>query len=270
MQARSVSIPTVAYPQGQPEPPREPIRKAFAGSLLSHGVVIALLTVSGIWKLTSNWGTEHASSGSVGVGMVKTIPIPRRDSPLNPLANDTKSLVPEAPAPVKAKPELKAPPPDAIEIPSKLAKKKKVSPRQTTNVLYRPPVEYKSNQVFSNTPQATSSPMYGIQGAGGIDIGPASVLGTRFGAYVDLMRDRISQHWNTADVRALPSQKCAVTFTIARNGTVTNVQVSQPSGNYLLDASAKRAVMDANPLPGLPPQFDRADATVELWFQLHQ
>ena len=49
--------------------------------------------------------------------------------------------------------------------------------------------------------------MYGIQGAGGIDIGPASVLGTRFGAYVDLMRDRISQHWNTASVHSLPSQK---------------------------------------------------------------
>ena len=66
------------------------------------------------------------------------------------------------------------------------------------------------------------------------------------------------------------SSTSAPTFTIARNGTVTNVQVSQPSGNYLLDTSAKRAVMDANPLPGLPSQFDRADATVELWFQLHQ
>jgi protein TonB len=110
--------------------------------------------------------------------------------------------------------------------------------------------------------------MFGMQGAGGIDIGPASVLGTRFGGYVELMRDRIAQHWMTADVRALPTQKCAVTFTIARNGSVSNVQVSQPSGNYLLDTSAKRAILDANPLPALPPQFDRNEATVELWFQL--
>jgi protein TonB len=270
MQARSVSIPTVAYAPSHPEPLREPIRKAFAGSLVTHALVIGMLTVSGIWKFTTNWGTEHASSGSVGVGMVRTIPIPQRDSPRNPLANDTKSLVPEAPAPVKPKPQVKAPPKDAIEIPNKFDKPKKTSPRQESQVLFRPPVEYKSNQVFANTPQSTSSPMYGIQGAGGIDIGPASVLGTRFGAYVDLMRDRISQHWNTADVRALPSQKCAVTFTIARNGTVTNVQVSQPSGNYLLDTSAKRAIMDANPLPSLPPQFDHNDATVELWFQLRQ
>jgi protein TonB len=95
-------------------------------------------------------------------------------------------------------------------------------------------------------------------------------LGTRFGAYEALMRDRISQHWNTASVHSLPSQRCAVSFTIARNGTVSNVQVTQPSGDYLLDTSAKRAVLDANPLPALPPQFERNDATVELWFQLKQ
>jgi TonB family protein len=136
--------------------------------------------------------------------------------------------------------------------------------------LFRPPEPYKSNQVPSHIPQAANTPMYGIQGSGGIDIGPASVLGSRFGAYVELMRDRISQRWNTASVHSLPSQKCAVSFTIARNGTVTNVQVTQPSGDYLLDTSAKRAVLDANPLPPLPPQFERNDATVELWFQLKQ
>ena len=84
------------------------------------------------------------------------------------------------------------------------------------------------------------------------------------------MRDRIAQHWNTSDVRATPTQKCAVSFTIARNGTITNVQVTQPSGSYLLDTSAKRAILEANPLPALPPQFDRSEATVEMWFQLKQ
>jgi protein TonB len=112
--------------------------------------------------------------------------------------------------------------------------------------------------------------MYSMKGAGGIDIGPQSVLGTRFGAYVDLMRERVAQHWNTADVRALPSQKCGVTFTIARDGSVSNVQVADPSGNYLLDTSAKRAVLDASPLPALPREFPRNDATVELWFQVQK
>ena len=84
------------------------------------------------------------------------------------------------------------------------------------------------------------------------------------------MRDRIAQHWNTAGVHSSPSQQCAVSFTIQRNGMVANVQVTQPSGDYLLDTSAKRAVMDANPLPTLPSEFPRNEATVELWFQLRQ
>src|ERR1041385_2490049 len=257
------------YPTGPDPLGNAPMGKAFAGSLITHGVVIGLLAASGLFHLAkNNFGSPRASSGSVGVTPVKSIPIPRREGPVNPLANDTKSIVPQAPAPVKPQKQVKAPPEKAIPIPEKFEKPKKLSPQQM-QTLYRPPEPYKNNQVLSNTPQAANTPMYGIQGSGGIDIGPASVLGSRFGAYVDLMRDRISQHWNTASVHSLPSQKCAVSFTIARNGTVTNVQVTQPSGDYLLDTSAKRAVLDANPLPPLPAQFvERNDVTVELWFQL--
>ena len=250
--------------------PREPQGKWLAGSLLTHGAVFGLIATSGLWSIKDTWGSPHASSGSVGVTMVKTIPIARREGAVNPLANDTKSIIPEAPAPVKTRKQLLAPVPDAIAIPDRLKKDKKLSPKEMARTLYRAPVQYKPNQVYSTTPQAANTPMYGTQGSGGIDIGPASVLGSRFGAYVDLMRDRISQHWNTADVRAQPSQKCAVSFTVARSGVVTNVQVSQPSGNYLLDTSARRAILDANPLPALPRDIPRNEATVELWFQLKQ
>jgi protein TonB len=254
-----------------PTPGRDPLGKAFTGSLITHGVVIGLLTVSGLFHLTNDhFGSATASSGSVGVNMVKTIPIPQREAPRNPLANDTKSVVPQAPAAVKLQKQVKAEPEKAIEIPDKTAKPKKLSPQQQMRELFRPPEPYKTNQVLSNTPQAASSPMYGIQGSNGIDIGPATVLGTRFGAYGDLVRELVSQHWNRANVHSSPAQFCAVSFTIARNGTVTNVQVTQPSGDYLLDTSAKRAVLDANPLPPLPPQFERNDVTVEFRFQLRQ
>jgi periplasmic protein TonB len=254
-----------------PTPGPDPLGKAFTGSLVTHGVVIGLLAASGLFHLTKDhFGSPTASSGSVGVNMVKTIPIPQREAPPNPLANDTNSIVPQAPAPVKLQKQVKAEPEKAIEIPDKTAKPKKLSPQQQVRDLLKPPEPYKSNQVFSSTPQAASSPLYGIQGSNGIDVGPASVLGTRFGAYADLMRDRIAQHWNRANVHSSPSQKCAITFTIARNGMVTNVQISQPSGDYLLDTSAKRAVLDANPMPSLPPEFPHNEATVELFFQLRQ
>lgn len=225
------------YPTGP-----DPTGKAFTGSLIAHGIVIALVLTSGLFNFTrSHMGSPIANSGSVGVDMVKTIPIPRKEGPINPLANDSTSVVPQEPKPVKLQKQVKATPEKAIEIPDKTAKPKKLSPREQIRELYQPPQPYKSNQVFSHTPQAANSPLYGIQGAGGIDVGPASVLGTQFGAYANLIRDRIAQHWNTASVHS--SQRCAVSFTIARNGMVTNVQVSQPSGDYLLDTSAKRAVL---------------------------
>ena len=110
--------------------------------------------------------------------------------------------------------------------------------------------------------------MYGLQGTSGIDVDKASVLGDKCGAYADIMRDKIAGKWNRAGVNATPSQKAGVTFTIAKNGSVSNVKLSNPSGNFLLDQSAERAVDDANPLPALTAPCDRNEATVELWFQL--
>ena len=241
--------------------------RPFAFSLATHAVMGGLLLVSGI-NLVKPFGAPKVSSGSVGVGIVQSIPIPRNEGPANPLANDSKSVVPQAPSPVKAAAQLAVPEPDAVALPGRNAKRKP-SPKPVSRAYFKPE-EYRANQVYSATPQAASSKQFGMQGGGGIDIGPASVLGDRFGAYVDLMRSRISGKWNTADVRATPQQKCAVTFTIARDGSVAKVDVSQPSGNYLLDNSARRAVMDASPLPALPAAFPQSTATVELWFQVKQ
>src|ERR1700724_2839515 len=108
------------YPTGFDSPGSEPTGKAFFGSLLTHGVVIGLITASGLFHFSkNNFGSPHASSGSVGVNMVKTIPIARREGPVNPVANDTKSIVPQAPAPEKVQKLVKAPPEKAIPIPDK-------------------------------------------------------------------------------------------------------------------------------------------------------
>ena len=251
-------------------PQPDPLGKSFAGSLGMHAAIIGLVILSGLWRFSkSNWGSEHASTGSVGVTMVSSIPIPRNEAPENLLANDSKSDIPQAPAPVKLQAQVKVPEPAAIPIPDKM--QRKISPKQQSTSTYRPPVEqYRANQVYSQTPQAVSSKMYGIQGAAGIDIGPASVLGFKFGAYVDVMRNKIAGKWNTADVRALAAQRSGITFTIGRNGSVSNVKVSHPSGSFDLDTSAQRAVLEANPLPPLPADFDKSEATVELLFQMKQ
>jgi TonB family protein len=265
-------------------PPNESMGKALAGSIFAHGGVVALVFAMGYFHLVDVWGDKHASTGSVGVSMVKTIPIPRHEGPKNPLANDTQSIVPQKVAPVeKPKPAaVKAPEPKAIPIPDRNAKPpKKVAQktaepaRKVAQKAVEPTTvfkaqEYNPNQVYSKTAQSMNSPLYGTKGAGGIDIGPASVLGSHCGAYVDLMRDRISTTWNQSGVVASPSQKTAITFTLSRNGAVNNVQIATPSGSYALDTSAKRAVQDANPLPALPPACPGNDVSVTLWFQLNK
>jgi protein TonB len=244
----------------------DPLGRYFAGSLGLHAAAITLLVFSGYWKFAKNsWGSEHVSTGAVGISVVKTIPVPRRDAPENPLANDTDSQLPQAPAPVKMQKQVKAPDLKAIPIPDK---QRKISPKDESRVKFRPAQAYIPNQVYSQAPQAASSKLYGIQGAAGIDVGPASMLGDKCGAYADLMRDRIASKWNRADVSASPSQVSSVTFTIARNGSVSNVKLSRPSGSLLLDASAQRAVLDSSPLPPLTAPCDKSDATVELRFQL--
>ncbi len=200
----------------------------------------------------------------MGVSVVKTIPIPSREGRVNRLANDTQSVVPQAPP--QKKEQVKAPPPDpkAVKIPSKQPVKRP-APQQTAKNVYHPQ-DIRPNQVLSNTAPALKSPNFDMQGTGGVGLGQNTTLGTRFGAYVNLMRQRISQKWNTAGM-SNDGRRVLITFSILRDGRVQDVRVGQSSGNYTLDSSAQRAVLEANPLPALPPGFEKDSAQVELWFQ---
>lgn len=261
------------YPTRIHQVPPDNLGKAFFGSLVTHVAIAGALVASGFLHFQhETFGSQTTSTGSIGVDLVKSIPLPRNNGPTNPLANDTKAIAPEAPAKeIKLKEQVKEEPKDAIAIPEEIQKKKKkISPQQQVTSLFRPPEAYKPNKVYSTVPQQVSSEMYGMKGANGIDVGQESILGSRFGAYADLIRDRIAQHWNRSNLHSSPDQKCTVTFSIARDGTVNNVRILQSSDNYLLDTSAQRAILDASPLPPLPQQFPRNDATVQLSFQLKQ
>jgi protein TonB len=244
---------------------REPLGKPFAGSLAIHAAIASALLYTWIYHPASkSFGDLQNSSGSVGVSVVKTIPIPSKQGRVNPLANDTQSIVPQAP-PTK-KEAQKAPPPDpkAIKIPSRTPVKKPV-PEQTSKYVYKPQ-ELRPNQVYSDVAPALKSPNIGMQGAGGVGLGQNTTLGDRFGAYVNLMRQRIAEKWNTAGM-SNDGKRVLITFSIMRDGRVQDVRVAQASGNYALDSSAQRAVLEAAPLQALPPTFEKDSAQVELWFQ---
>lgn len=246
---------------------------SFWGSVCLHASVavsIVLYAATEASRKPIMGDLNGGGMGAVAVTAVHTIPLPSRNAEPNPLANNTESYVPLPPPKAKPQPQPKAKPPNpkAIALPDKMPPVKIARPDRPTVSKLAPPD--KPNQVYSNVGQALSSPMYQIQGAGGLTLGNNNPLGQQFGAYAKLIIDRVGQHWNTSALRMATAPLAVVTFTINRDGSVpqNSVRIAQSSGIGALDLSAQRAVMDAAPFPPLPAGFPRSDAQIELRFEL--
>lgn len=250
---------------------RDSLKRPIITSLLLHAAVfasIAVMTVAQVGKRES-WGDPNsAGGGAFTVTPVKAIPLPGRTGPLNKVASDTESQIPE---PVK--PESKRAvrdDPKAIELPSR---SKAPSARRSERFpsARRDPREYSNNQVFSRAGQAATSPLYGLApGSGGVGVGNGMPFGNRFGAYANLIRERVAQRWKTetVDPRIKSLPPAIITFVIERNGSVRNIKVLQSSGNVALDYSAQRAITEAAPFAPLPAAYDGSSAAIEFWFEL--
>jgi protein TonB len=251
---------------------RDSLKRPILGSVLLHVAVfgsIAVMSIANVGKRES-WGDPNSSGGGAfTVTPVKAIPLPGRAGPVNKVASDTESQIPE---PVKAKPEPKRAAkddPNAIALKSKKSAKSSQADQYASN--RRDPREYSENQVYSRAGQAATSPLYGLApGSGGVGVGNGMPFGNRFGAYAQLIRERVAQRWKTetVDGRIKTLPPAIVTFEIMRNGQVRNIKVFQSSGSYALDASAQRAITEAAPFEPLPAAYDGSSATIEFWFQL--
>jgi len=245
---------------------RDPIVAPFIGSLLVHAGIVAILFFGWYWVNRSHekLGDIHPAGGAAyAVSPVHSIPIPQRQAPLNPVANDTQSLVPTLP--LKQEVQVKLPDKLAFEIPDK---KKKQAERPHPKQQYTQPAP--PNQVYSRSSQALSSPMYNVQsGAGQVGIGPNSPLGSRLGWYAELVRQRIADKWQTNGLDARSqSSPAIINFYIMRDGSIRTPKVVQSSGNPSIDNTALRAVYDASPLPALPPQVTDSYISAQFTFNL--
>ena len=248
---------------------RDPVGAPLLGAVLIHGALIAALFFGWFWmnRHRETLGDVNPGGGpAYAVSPVHTIPIPQRDAPPNPVASDTQSLVPTAPA----KQEVQKNPPvvdkNAFEIPDKL---KRQAPRPTKQQQYQQPTP--PNQIPSRTRQALSSPLYAAQsGSGQVGVGPNSPLGTLgLGWYADLIRQRIAQNWNTNGLDSrTQSTPAVVNFWIMRDGTIRSPQIVQTSGNPAIDNTALRAVYQSNPLPALPAQIRESSISAQFTFNL--
>jgi protein TonB len=251
----------------------ERIRRSLLGSIAFHGMLVA--SIVGV-----SWVQNHdrislgdpngGRFGSVTVNPVASIPLPQQDGVKNPVAVDTQSAVPTPVSKPKPTPKVKLPDPKAIALPSKDAKTKPQKPSEAPSAPNKWRAQQKDlpNQIYSTAGTRVNTPDFGIAGGGNVGIGTSSPFGTMFGAYADLLRNRVAEKWNTADIRATSNPVVGVTFTLHRDGSATGIHITQKSGNSSLDFSAQRAVMDASPFPAMPPGFPKNEADIEFLFQL--
>lgn len=247
----------------------ESLKRPLVGSVALHLSVAAAAVLFSIARPTEHWGSNTPGGGSVMLNVMKQVPLPANSGVINPVANDTHSEVPE-PKPEKVqRTKVKEPEPDAIPIKSRAAPKKPVW-KSSSNNQYRAQQVDRPNQLYSSEGQKLVSPLIGQPGSGGIGVGQGSPFGNRYGYYVDLLRQRVAQKWQTGDVdaRIRTAPPAIVTFSIRRDGSISSVRLTQTSGNLALDRSAQRAIADAAPFPPLPAGYERSDVSIDFWFEL--
>jgi periplasmic protein TonB len=250
---------------------RDRLGGAFTGALALHVALVGALAGYQLYSgHRESFGAKDAGGGAIGVEAVNSIPLVHHGAE-NPVANDTESQVPQTPAkPVEKVKAEKPPPPDAVALKSKKAKKepaKVASEKQR----FRPFKDLDPNQLTNKeAPQVSNNMFSAMPGAGRIGTGANTTLGTRFGAYAQQIQQLVAQKWRTSDVD--PSLTTAptviATFDLMRDGTARNVRLLQKSGFPSLDSSVQRAILEASPFPPLPREYERESAQVEFWFEL--
>jgi TonB family protein len=254
---------------------RERLGGTLAVSALMH--VLLFLLLVGYTTLGSSfgggWGKNWGSGGSTRIGAVTSLPGVPLPAPMltthNTLASDNPGLHQTEPPP-KTEPA-----PKAVEIPKfKESVKPEKAERVNTHIQKEKPV-YEDNAVpygLGGQPSMSYTQIVSGAGEGGLSFGEGGDFGERYGWYVASVRSRISGNWllSTISPSILTAPRLYMTFTILRDGTVTNVEITQSSGFPEVDRSALRAVLASNPLPALPSDYAGSRVKVNLYFDFRR
>jgi protein TonB len=250
--------------------------RSLLASVLLHGALFTLVVFSPNLFPTSgiNWGSSTGGSGGVNVKIVGSLsgvalPAPavvQPEAPANdspgfykdeepappPPPDKSAELVPETKAPVKTSPKPKPPKPAGPK------------PAPVTE----PPPSNAIPYGQGGRPSLAYGQFSTGAGEAGVGFGD-SAFGDRYGTYVDAMTRRISQNWlkSLVDSRITRAPRVYLEFEIARDGTISDVEIRQSSGVPSLDRSAQRAILASNPLQPLPADYRGSSVRVKFYFE---
>lgn len=259
------------------EPFGPPIAKSFGLHLLLVALAVGYAFLAGRFH-GQEWG-DNKAPGAIQATLVSSapssIPLPQDTPPTpNVLATDQPSPAPPPPQP-KAVPVT--PPPDAIPIPVKAPPKEK--PKQEKKIEPAPkhaqpqPLQHRAQ--YGEAP-ATQIPHSLAQNQNPSQVNPINITGGgegfNFPYYVGIIQRKVQQAWYVYEVAGgTPvGSQVKVTFSIARDGTPSNIRISQSSSSPTLDSSAVRAVQRIESFGPLPPGYNKSSVSVEYTFTYDQ
>ena len=235
---------------------RSRLARFMTGSVAVHGLLLAAVLI-------------------VPASRHKAPPI--EDSMVVALAGPIAAAPPAraaASAPQAVKPEpAPAPPPKEAHTVTEIPKAR---PKEKDK-----PVKPKPEPEAAKTPEPPSPAPPGAKPATGAKegapAGPASGAVTAtvgggdsslgwYGAAVKAALESVWQKPYLEDSEGKAS--VVVTFDIAKDGTTRNIRILEPSGIPSLDRSAQRAVIEASPLPAVPPTWTEPLLPVTMRFDL--
>jgi periplasmic protein TonB len=256
---------------------REPFGGPIAGSLLLHLFLIAGVAVAGymIGHIRGNeWGNNRAP-GTIQATLVSsapTIPLPQEAPPTpNVLATEQPSQAPAIPE----QKTVPVPQPDAIPIPVKRPEKKAPEKKQPPT----PAPKHAQPQPLQHRAQFGEAPPMQIPHSLAGNPGQSTPInvtgggqGFNYPYYVGIIQRKVQQTWYVQEVDpGTPTGlQVRVIFTIARDGTPSNVRISHGSGSSSLDSSALRAVQRVESFGPLPPGYSGSSVSVEYTFSYDQ
>lgn len=252
----------------------ESLRGSLLVSLGFHGL-LAILAVSYTaidLHRGAGWGNPWGGKGSSArIGVVNSLPGMPLPAPMlatpNTLATENPGLYKEQPQP---RPEA---PKEAEEIP-KFQDATPPKPAIRVNKRIQPDNVPPPNAIPTGEggrPSLSYGQFVNEEGGSGIGFGEG-MFGERYGWYVQATRNRISSNWlmSTISPNIVMARRLYVRFDILRDGTISNIQLAQPSGMPEVDRSALRAVAASNPLGPLPQDFSGSKVSVSFYFDFRR
>jgi TonB family protein len=251
----------------------ERLGRSLLASMLLHGGLFAIVLFSPnlFPALGSNWGSLEGGQ-DIGihvriVGSTSGIALPAP-----PVVNETAAAN-ESPGLYKSEEPAAVPDKAAEPIPETTAiKPPPPKPRPAPPAAKAAPTPEPPPNAVPYGQGGRPALAYGqfSTGAGeaGIGFGDAA-FGDRYGTYVNAITRAISNNWlkSMVDSRVQKAPRVYLTFSIARDGRISDVEVQQSSGVPSLDRSAQRAVLASDPLPPLPADYRGSDINVRFYFE---